>query len=108
MFPEQDEFLRSVKLVTRTLQQPDFQGPNTHISPEEPKVVYNEDIFVLKSEQTLISHIFPEGCTDHRFESTAIFGRHRFPQAADPVAVKPKALSSNLCVCSACDIMKSL
>ncbi|OPJ72176.1 hypothetical protein AV530_011537 [Patagioenas fasciata monilis] len=43
-----------------------------------------------------------EGCTDHRFESIAVFGRCKFPQAADSIAVKPKALSA-LWLSETCD-----
>lgn len=64
--------------------------------------------FPLKCDQRLTSQSFPERCTDHGFEGTASFRRHQFPKAAVPIAVKPRALSGNLHVCSVCDVVKSL
>lgn len=39
------------------------------------------EYFPLNYDQRLPSHVFPEGCTDLEFESSASFSRHNFPKA---------------------------
>lgn len=56
------------------------------------------EYFPLNYDQRLPSHIFPEGCTDLEFESSASFSRHNFPKAAGAVELNQKPFRWFMCL----------